>query len=277
MDVTLDQLRALDAVVRTGSFSEAAVALHKVPSGVSYTIKGLEQAVGLTLFDRRRRTASLTPAGQRILEAGRLVLREQQLFERLALSLGDGWEPELRVVVDGALPMAPLARCLRVFGDAQVPTRLVVDVAYRHGVLDRFASNDADLMLVIGFGDSDDVSGYEMMALPPLELVLVGRGDHPDIELLVRDSSPRVDTRSFTDSRHQVHLTDFHTKRLALLEGAGFGWMPHHFVKGDLDAGALKIQERAGLCRWAYQPQLVWRCAQPPGRAAQLFIKNLDL
>ena len=93
MDVTLDQLRALDAVVRTGSFSEAAVVLHKVPSGVSYTIKGLEQAVGLTLFDRRRRTASLTPAGQRILEAGRLVLREQQLFERLALSLGDGWEP----------------------------------------------------------------------------------------------------------------------------------------------------------------------------------------
>ncbi len=277
MDVTLDQLRALDAVARTGSFGGAARVLHKVPSAVSYTIKGLEQALGLTLFDRRRRTATLTPAGQRILDAGRLVLREQQVFERLAQALGDGWEPELRVVVDGALPMAPLARCLRVFGDAQVPTRLVLDVAYRHGVLDRFAANDADLMLVIGFDDADDVSGYHLLPLPPLELVLVGRGDHPDIELLVRDSSPRVDTRSFTDSRHQVHLTDFHTKRLALLAGAGFGWMPLHLVDQDLDNGVLALQEQADLCRWAYKPQLVWRKEQPPGRAGQLFIKNLEL
>ena len=41
MNFTLDQLRALDAIAQTGSFSAAAKALHKVPSAISYNIQGL--------------------------------------------------------------------------------------------------------------------------------------------------------------------------------------------------------------------------------------------
>jgi len=276
LDVTLDQLRALEAVARTGSFGGAAESLHKVPSAISYAIKGLEDALELTLFDRRRRTATLTPEGARVLEAVREVLAEVRALDRLALQIRDGWEPELRVVVDGALPMGPLTRCLRTFSDPDIPTRLTLDVEYRHGVLDRFNQDRADLMLILGFDDTDDTSRYEMRPLAPLQMVLVGRGDHPNTELLVRDSSARIDSTSFTGSRHLVHLTDFHTKRIALLDGAGFGWMPRHLVEEDLQDDALEQLEIDGLSSWTYHPQLVWRADHPPGRAARLFIEKFD-
>jgi len=277
MEPTLDQLRALDAVVRTGSFAGAAEVLHRVPSAVSYAIKGLEETLEVELFDRSRRKATLTAAGRRMHEQARHVLRESDALMRLAVQVRSGWEPELRVVVDGALPMGPISRCLRIFSDAGIPTRLVLDVEYRHGVLDRFVQDEADMMLVLGFDDSDDTSRYTMQPLEALEMVLVGAEEHPHIELLVRDSSQRIDSRSFTGNRHTVHLTDFHTKRLALLDGAGFGWMPKHLVEADLEAGALHIVEaKEGVHTWTYHPQVVWRTDRPLGRAGTLFIKRLD-
>ena len=53
MPSTLDQLAALDAIERTGSFAGAAATLHRTTSAMSYAIRALEEALGLTLFDRR--------------------------------------------------------------------------------------------------------------------------------------------------------------------------------------------------------------------------------
>lgn len=84
MNFTLDQLMALDAIARTGSFAAAASELHKVPSAVSYSIQGLESALGVDVFDRSRRKAVLTPAGQRLLDASREVLDQARMLERVA-------------------------------------------------------------------------------------------------------------------------------------------------------------------------------------------------
>ena len=75
--VTLDQLIVLDAVAREGSFAAAAQVLHRVPSAVSYAIKGLEDALGVSLFDRTGRIAVLTPAGRRLLGEAREVQRQR--------------------------------------------------------------------------------------------------------------------------------------------------------------------------------------------------------
>ena len=113
MNFTLDQLLALDAIARTGSFASAANELHKVPSAVSYSIQCLESALGVDVFDRSRRKAVLTDAGQKILSQSRSVITAAQNLERVASELKDGWEPELHVVVDGALPMDAVLDCIR--------------------------------------------------------------------------------------------------------------------------------------------------------------------
>jgi DNA-binding transcriptional LysR family regulator len=288
---TLDQLMALDAIVRTGSFAKAAEALHKVPSAVSYNVQGLEDALGVPLFDRTRRKAELTRAGRRLLEASREVIDRAYAMERIAAELREGWESELHVVVDGALPMGPITRCVRRFADPEIPTCLRVDVEYQEGVLDRFNGAKADLSLMLGFdGDGDEV-GYTCTPLPDLTMMLVCAPEHPmatlpfnaenraaHAELVVRDSSPRFGVQpkgSFMGSRNIVYLSDFHSKRIALVGAAGYGWIPRHFIADDLTLGRLQLIDHEPN-QWTYHPQIILREGEHLGRGGQLFVDTLQ-
>ncbi len=61
---TIQELLAFDAVVRHGSFSNAASALCISVSAVSKQITGLEDFLGRALFQKSGRTSTLTPQGQ---------------------------------------------------------------------------------------------------------------------------------------------------------------------------------------------------------------------
>jgi DNA-binding transcriptional LysR family regulator len=70
----LSQLEAFVAVVREGSFSNAAKALYRTQPAISQIIKRLEEELGQPLFDRSSRRGVLTDAGQVLLEhAERLI------------------------------------------------------------------------------------------------------------------------------------------------------------------------------------------------------------
>ena len=291
MNITLDQLLALEAIVRTGSFARAAAEMHRVPSAISYLVRGLESATGLELFDRSKRQAVLTPAGRRLLAQAQGVLEGAHQLEALAVELRSGWEPELRVVVDGALPFGAISAVLRRFADPDIPTFLRVDVEYQEGVLYRFEKGPAQIGLVLGFEGGGGEEGFDCQPLGPLELVLVASPDHPlaaveltdelraqHAELVVRDSSPDFELTSkpsFMGSRNIVYLSDFFSKRVALIDGAGYGWIPYHFVRDDLDAGTLTLL-KAESNRWTYHPQLIVREGHELGRAGRLFVETLS-
>jgi DNA-binding transcriptional LysR family regulator len=65
MDVS--DLRVFEAVCRHGSMNRAAQELHTVQSNVTARIRALEEELGVSLFQRRARGVSITPAGQRLL------------------------------------------------------------------------------------------------------------------------------------------------------------------------------------------------------------------
>lgn len=289
MNISLDALETLDAIEREGSFSAAARALHKVPSAVSYAVAQLEDAVGVALFVRQGRRAHLTDAGRAIVDEARAVLARARRLEGLAARFRDGWEPTLRVVLDGIVPMTPVLRVLRDFGRDDVPTRLQLRVEFLGGVQDRFEAVDADLMVVKAWTPSPHLVARH---LPDVTVVLVASGDHPlcaaaepvgadqlheHVELTVHDSSRSsrvVDHRRFGGSRVFL-LSDFASKREALLMGLGYGWMPLALVADDLDAGRLaEVRWDAGS-RYAFAPALVHRADRPPGRAGRRFADAL--
>ena len=99
----------------------------------------------------------------------------------------------------------------------------------------------------------------------------------PHAELITRDSSPRFAREfkpSFEGSKTTVFLSDFHSKRAALLAGAGYGWIPKHFIESDLESGALVILETEPN-RWTYSPQVITQRDKPIGRGARLFLETL--
>ena len=60
--LTPEALSMMDMIASTGSFAAAARELGKVPSALTYSVRQLEDALDVLLFDRRSRQARLTAA-----------------------------------------------------------------------------------------------------------------------------------------------------------------------------------------------------------------------
>ncbi len=104
MQWTLDQLRQFVAAAESGSFSAAARRLGRAQSAVSTAVALLEADLGLELFDRSRRNATLTAAGEVMLQEARELLRQAGALEQRALSFAGGREARLAVAFDEGLP-----------------------------------------------------------------------------------------------------------------------------------------------------------------------------
>ncbi len=72
-DITMKQLRALSAVVSSGTVSGAAKILHVTPPAVSLQLKQFEELTGLKLLERDSEGLKPTLAGQEILDTSRRI------------------------------------------------------------------------------------------------------------------------------------------------------------------------------------------------------------
>ncbi|WP_336026371.1 LysR family transcriptional regulator [Geodermatophilus sp. FMUSA9-8] len=97
MDPEVRQLRALLAVVDTGTFTAAADALSTTQASVSRTVAALERALGVRVLHRTTREVALTPAGHGVVAHARRVLEEVAAIRRAAerargeLRVGYAW------------------------------------------------------------------------------------------------------------------------------------------------------------------------------------------
>lgn len=288
---TLDQLVVLETIARCGTFAAAAKELHRVTSAVSYAVKSLEGALGVALFARAGRRVTLTPAGAMVLESAQEVLTRARDVSRLGERLAEAWESRLSVVVDGVLPLPPVMRALRRFTRRGLPTQARVVVEYLSGVPQRFAREEADMMLVL---DHRPDAALVARPLPPVEMVLLAHRGHPlharkkpldrralaeYVEVSVGDSGDDPTHRMrrlYVGSPQVLEVSDFHAKRVALRSGVGFGWLPLHLAERSLARGTLRPVGFEAGDRYRFQPHLVYRRDAPLGRGGMLFLSMLE-
>jgi LysR family transcriptional regulator, glycine cleavage system transcriptional activator len=75
----LNALRAFEVAARHLSLTKAAVELHVTPGALSHQIRGLEELLGLKLFERQVRAIALTVAGKQLypgLQTGFIHIQE---------------------------------------------------------------------------------------------------------------------------------------------------------------------------------------------------------
>ncbi len=289
MKIDLDSIRVLNTIVEQGSFSAASKTLHRAQSAISYQIRKLENALNLTIFDRSEYRAVLTPEGEAILSEGKRLLTQAENIESLAKQLNQEWEPSFEVVVDGILDIAPVMKVIKSLIEEDVPTKISLTMEYLGGVQHRFERNKADLMIVKEFQQSTQLS---VNKLPEVECMLCVSNQHPlakqtkvninqlqqHIELSVHDSSDQdlydVEHMHF-DGERLFYLSDFKSKKLALLQGIGFGWMPKYLVANEIKHGKLKEVNTLGDSRFKFNPHLVWHADKSLGKTGKMFIKLL--
>jgi DNA-binding transcriptional LysR family regulator len=110
---TLDQLQQFAITAERGSFSAAARHLGKAQSAVSTAIGLLEADLGVELFDRSRRQAQLTDAGQLLLMEAQELLRQARALDLRARSLSEGCDARLSLALDEALPYTAVSTLIR--------------------------------------------------------------------------------------------------------------------------------------------------------------------
>src|SRR3954470_6147013 len=113
---SVEQWAVLAAVVDEGGFAQAAAALHRSQSAISYAVARLQEALEVPVLAIEGRKAVLTAHGRVLLKRARSLIDELGTVEKLAGTLRQGWEPELRLVVDAAFPRD---RLLKIVAELQ--------------------------------------------------------------------------------------------------------------------------------------------------------------
>ena len=248
--ITLDQWAALVSVVEQGGYGPASRHLHRTQSTVTYTIKKLEDQLGLKVFERQGRRAALTPAGQVLYRRGRSLLDDATRLERSAAGLAQGWEAEIRLAVEVIFPTWLLLRALAEFGREHPEIRIELIEAVLGGVEEAITEGRVDFVigtLVPGgfLGDALLQVRFVCAAAPSHALHQLGRPvELEDLRahrhLVVRDSGARRSRSGGWLNERRWTVSNKATSIRAACMGLGFAWYAEENIREELAAGVLK-------------------------------------
>ena len=290
MRITLDALRVLDAIDRKGSFAAAADDLHRVPSAVTYSVKQVEDALGVNIFDRTGHRAVLTDAGRELLAEGRRLLQAAADLECRVQQVSKGWEAELRIAVDTWIGLDRLFGIVGEFYEEKTGTRLRVLHEVLGGTWDALAAGRADLA-VGAPGDPPAGRNYATRVLGQVDMLFVAAPFHPIVKepkplsdavieryraVSVADTSRLLPPRTvgLLSGQDTLAVPSLEAKAAAHVAGLGVGFLPRAIAEREAQAGRLVILQVAGTPR-AGALHVAWRPGKE-GRALKWFVKRLE-
>ena len=305
--LTPDALAMMDTIARTGSFAAAARELGKVPSALTYSVRQLEEALDVLLFDRSSRQAQLTAAGSELLHEGRRLLQEMDAVANRVRRVASGWETQLSIGLEDLVSMPTVFELVASFCQvcdrqedraAGVPsgpaTRLRLRTDVLAGTWEALVTGQVDLAIGVS-GEYANPGGIELRPLgdmvfifcvAPHHALAAQEGPLEDAQLVhhravaVADTAQRMTpiTVNLLPGQDVLTVPSMRAKLEALLRGLGCGFLPEPLARAQLEAGRLVRKETARtspLARLHY----AWRAERSAlglGRALQWWLAQLE-
>ncbi len=284
--ITLEAIKVIETIDKKGSFSAAAESLFKVPSALSYTVKQLEEDLNISIFDRSKQRARLTPAGHVLVEQGRLLLRAAQELEDAVMQVDSGWERRLSIALDAILSIEPLLEVIKQFQQLNKQVDIDISEEVLGGTWDALMNDRCDL--AIGASGELPKGVFELLPIGQVDFVFAVSAEHPlkyhdgpiDANALqafpsivAGDSSLTSPGRSMglLPSRQTVRVANNAAKVLAQIMGVGVGFLPRHQISRHLDNGEL-VELECSFPRPQVPLYMAWRKATD-GKALKWFIQ----
>jgi DNA-binding transcriptional LysR family regulator len=289
--VSLDQLRTFIAAVDEGSFSAASRKLLRAQSVVSETIGNLEDQIGVQLFDRSGRYPKLTPAGSAILGDARSIITGVDLLKARAKGISVGLEPELSVVIDVFYPIDAITQVAKEFRQKYPGVALRIYVEALGGAIQPVLDGRCSIGVIGSLPVIPDTVTHERM--PGIAFLMVASRDHAlashrgkiPREVLAKHTQIVLTDRSELSAGREVgvmspatwRLADLFAKHHFILNGLGWGGMPLHAVRKDLEEGRLAVLpiEDVPPDGLILAMSAVWQTKSPPGPAGRWFVDRL--
>ncbi|WP_302409986.1 LysR family transcriptional regulator [Comamonas kerstersii] len=279
-NLDLEWLEDFIALAETGNFSRAAEVRAIAQPAFSRHIRGLEEWVGVALFDRSAHPAALTAAGQRFLPLLEEVLADLEAARIKARAAHDQEESTLRFAATHVLSLTFFPRWL-----AGIESRLHVGALQTMSDSSRsceFLMFQRKVQFVICHGHESSPGRLDELEYPMLKLgsdllvpvcvphpdgtmgkVLHAVGNSPPIPLLAYSEESALgrimksllhpkamkNGRNTSETDLQEVFTAHHAVLLKTmtLEGRGIAWLPNSLIKEELESGLLV---RAGPETW---------------------------
>ncbi|MBA4177391.1 MAG: LysR family transcriptional regulator [Leptothrix sp. (in: Bacteria)] len=309
--LTPDALLMMDTIARTGSFAAAARELGKVPSALTYSVRQLEEALDVLLFDRSSRQARLTAAGTELLQEGRRLLQEMDAVANRVRRVASGWETQLAISVDDILSMPTVFELVQAFcgvremrpagvaagsGENEGPaTRIRLRTDVLTGTWEALVTGQVDLAIGVSALHANP-GGVELRPLgevafvycvAPHHALAAVHGPLSDAQLVhhravaVADSAQRLApmTLNLLPGQDVLTVPNMRLKLEALLRGLGCGFLPEPLARPHLEAGTLVQKSRARAGTGA-PLHYAWRAERGGtaglGRALQWWLRQLE-
>lgn len=250
--IDFEFLRVFVSVVESGGFNAAAESLFKTQPAITAAIKKLEQQLDFCLFDRKHYRPLLTKEGEKLYQRAKAMVGHWQHINQFAQQLKAEVESDLTIAVDVFFPLARLQTLFKGWMRSFPHTHFHFISESLGGACERLLHGHADVVI------SENLIGNKAVEFTPLytePMVAVASpsfieefaaqlGDLDALtdcmQVILRDSS--ASDFSFGVIEHCRHWTvsDVMSKKEIIVAGLGWGRLPLHLVKKELDEGHLQ-------------------------------------
>lgn len=285
--LSIEEAKTLEAFFKHKNIAKAAASLKKANSAVVYALDSIERKSEMKLFDRSGYRTEFLPAGERVLEGCRKLLAASDELMLVCEELKLGFESDLEIIVEGVVPMDPIIQGVKMITDAQSPTRFHIQSEFMNEVEETYLREGAHLMISVLPPEKSALSSVPLFKVPAL---LVAASEHPLFRtertsskllksfpiLTVRGSSPKLNMATSTlEGESRIQFNDFSTKKLAVMRGLGYGWLPEYLIRDELNEGTLRLIRWEKPNRHIFHPHLYHRGELRLGRTAKSLIHYL--
>jgi DNA-binding transcriptional LysR family regulator len=226
-----------------------------------------------------------------ILGDARSIITGVDLMKARAKGISVGLEPELSVVIDVFYPIGAVTQVAREFRQKFPGVALRIYVEALGGAIQPVLDGRCSIGVIGSLPVIPDTVTHERM--PGIAFLMVASRDHAlashrgkiPREVLAKHTQIVLTDRSELSAGREVGVMSPNTWRLAdlfakhhfLLNGLGWGGMPLHAVRKDLEEGRLAVLpiEDVPPDGLILAMSAVWQTRSPPGPAGRWFVDRL--
>lgn len=244
----LEHWRVLDAVITYDGVSQAAKALHRTQSAISYSLKQLEEQAGIQILELVGRKLQLTPSGAQLLQEARQILQRMYLLDEQTTLLAQGIESTVTIAIEQIAPMEPILTAIEAVQSIYPHVNLHWHEVILSEVDTAFHRYNADL-IIAGHVPLNH-TGKEWLTV---NLIGVVSPKHPlasqqntelsDLtkysQVVVRDKGKGDKDTGWLASPKRYTVDNIRTAQQIVQSGIAYAWLPDHSIQAPIERGQL--------------------------------------